>query len=481
MKRIFIFISLAILSLTLVACGGGGKITFTDWDSLKEIEYDGSKVTIKFWHRMGGANQQIVRDWIKEFNEEYPNITVLESKEADDYPGLLSKTSLNITTGKHPHIVESYPDHVARYGSSVLELDNFINNPKIGYSEEEQADFLSGLWQEGKSYDQVGTTKSLPFSKSSEALYYNKVIFDKYDIELPEKGFWTWEEIFEISATIKAGEEKNAKEGDAPIIPFGYDSSDNLFITGSEQWGAPFTGYNANGVAEVQFNNQKSKDMMMYFKDKVDKGLMLTRALTNAYSSDNMKKGLAPYMFVGSTGGARYSVEGIDEKVFDGGKGYKVGVAPVPVHDGENRKQIQQGPNINIFKKNNPQEMVASWLFSQFMLEPERTAAFGRQSGYAPVRHSAYETDLWTNYAASIKQEPKTVKEAEAKAIFDSIEIFRNNEEIFFTSTVFTKSSLAREQAGLIVNGILASKLTGEELKKLIDREYQDAYDFIQG
>lgn len=472
MKRIFIFMTLAVLTLTLVACGGGSKITFDDWDSLKELEYDGSAVTIEFWHRAGEDNQTMFKKWIKEFNEEYPNITVNEEKAADDYDALANRVALTVTTGKNPDIVESYPDHVARYGSSVLELNNFVDNPNIGYTQAEQDDFLEGLWLEGQSYDNEGTIKSLPFSKSSEALYYNKTMFEKHGHELPEKGFWTWEEIFVIAKDLKEKEKVNG-------AVFGYDSSDNFFIVGSEQWKAPYTGYDKDGKGEVLFNNDKSKEMIKYFKDKVDKGLMTNRTLLGAYSSDNMKKGEAPFMFVGSTGGARYSVQGVDEALFDGGKGYEVGVAPVPVKDADHRRQIQQGPNINLFKKNDPQRMIAAWLFAKFMLEAERTAEFALQSGYAPVRTSAYETETWKDYASGIKDEPKTVKEAEAKAIYDSIMMFRNNESIFFTSAVFGKSSAARGQAGGIVDAIFA--YDGSNLDAFIDEEYQEAYDYITG
>ena len=81
------------------------------------------------------------------------------------------------------------------------------------------------------------------------------------------------------------------------------------------------------GLGEVQFNNDLSKDMVRYFKDKVDKGLMITRALNgDAYNSDSMKvANPKTYMYVGSTGGTRYAYVGMPQDVFDAG--YRVGVA----------------------------------------------------------------------------------------------------------------------------------------------------------
>ncbi|MFA5693104.1 MAG: extracellular solute-binding protein [Acholeplasmataceae bacterium] len=470
-KYLIIFITL-IFSVLLVACGGdrgAPQVKVVEWYELPEdADYDGSKVTIKFWHRMGGANQTIIQNWIEEFEALYPNITVDEEKAADDYDKLADKIALAIPGGNAPHIAESYPDHVMRYGRAALALNYFVDNPNIGYTDEEIKDFLSGLWAEGTSYDNAGSIMSLPFTKSSEALFYNKTYFDEHGYELPERGYWTWDEIFAIAEDIK--------EREPDSYPLGYDSSDNMFITMSEQWDAPYTGYDSNGLGAVLFNNNKSKEMVKYFKDKVDKELMITRALNaGAYTSDVMKTGNKLYMFVGSTGGARYSIEGVKTEVFNAG--YRVGVAPVPVKDVNNRKQIQQGPNLSLFKKDNEQEMIASWLFVKFMLEAEKTAEFALQSGYAPVRHSAYETDIWTNYVKGVKENPTTPAQAGAKIIKEAIEMFRDNEDIFFTSAVFNLSSKARSEVGSLLNKIFAYK--GSNLDKFIDDEYLDSFEFV--
>jgi multiple sugar transport system substrate-binding protein len=273
-----------------------------DWHELSpETTFDTTNdVSITFWHRMGASSQLIIQRWINEFKVLYPNVTVVEEKVATDYNALSSKVALSIASGTEPDIVESYPDHVARYAQakSPLALNHFINHPVYGLSEEEVADFLPGLWSEGQSYDNAGTILSLPFTKSSEGFFYNKSYFDLHDYDVPT----TWAEVFTIAEDIKS------READA--IPFGYDSSDNLFITASKQWGAPYTGYNLNtGNGEVQFNNPQSKDMVKFFKDKVDRGLMITRDLNGeSFTSDIFKTNQKLYMYVGSTGGTRYAI-----------------------------------------------------------------------------------------------------------------------------------------------------------------------------
>ncbi len=480
MKKLFILAFFVFASVALVACGGGDRTGDTsaklvEWYELPaDAQLDTTQqIEIKFWHRMGAQSQILIQEWISEFEEMYPNITVIEEKAAADYGALADKISLAIPAGNAPDIAESYPDHIARYAAAnaPLALNYFIDNENIGFTAEEQADFLPGLWAEGQSYDNEGTILSLPFSKSSEAFYYNKTYFDAHGYSVPT----TWDEVFAIAEDIKS------READA--LPFGYDSEDNLFITASEQWNAPYTGYNATtGLGEVQFNNDESKAMVTYLKDKVDRGLMITRSLNgDAYSSDTFNTGEKLYMLVGSTGGTRYNIPSwTTEKT-----SFEVGVAPLPSFDANNHKQIQQGPNINLFNSGDEQRMIAAWLFAKFMVSPEKTAEFCIPSGYAPSRYSAYETQAWLDYENSIVAEPTNRTQASNKLVYEAISIFQDNSDIFFTSAVFNLSSKTRTEVGALLVKILAYKnedgsiASDADIAAYIDQQYQDSYDFI--
>lgn len=485
MKKIYIGLFIFAMLFTLAACNdgtrgttGGGKLV--EWYDLSpDAEFDTTTpVTVNFWHRMGGASEALVATWIEEFKLLYPNITVVATKAAADYNELANKVALSIPAGTTPDISESYPDHIARYATAKapLALNNFISHPTLGYSTAELADFLPSLWAEGSSYDDQGTILSLPFTKSSEGFFYNKTYFAEHGYEVPT----TWDEVFAIAEDIKL------REPDS--IPFGYDSEDNLFITGSKQFNAAYTGYNAQtGKGEVQFNNPESKTMIKYFKDKVDKGLMLTRTLNGeAFTSDIFKTGEKLYMYVGSTGGTRYAYDNTSFNL-----GVRVGVAPLPSRVEGERAQIQQGPNINLFVKDSEQRMIAAWLFAKFMISAENTAKFAIPSGYAPIRYTAYETTVWNNYVdgyydekdkwiPGIVENPTNLQQAQDKLVKEAIDMFRNNGDIFFTSAVFGQSSKTRTEVGALLVKIFAYDAANEEaLNAFIDSEYQKSYNFI--
>ena len=476
MRKVYISLMVLFTSFVLVACGSGDRggntgAKLVEWYELDQnaVFDTETPVTINFWHRMGAASAELLAEWIAEFKEIYPNITVNAESVASDYGALLNKVSLAITAGSGPHIAESYPDHIARYAKAdaPLALNNFISHPVYGMSEEEVNDFLPGLWAESTGYDNAGTVLSLPFSKSSEALFYNSSYFEQHGYEVPK----TWDQLFAIAEDIKQ------REPDS--VPFGYDSTDNLFITGAKQWDAPYTGYNEEtGVGEVLFNNSKAKEMVKYFKDKVDRGLMLTRALNgDAYTSDIVKTNTKMYMYVGSTGGTRYAYIGASASVIQAG--YRIGVAPLPGFTEESAFQIQQGPNINLFKKDNEQEMIASWLFAKFITSAEKSVEFGMPSGYAPTRKSSYETQMWLDYVADIESKPNPTASVDLqnKLVKEAIEIFNNYQNNFFTSAVFNLSSKTRTEVGALMDKILSYE--GNDLDGYIDDQFQDSYDFI--
>lgn len=496
MKKLWLVLLLLTFSIVLFACGGnrsGDEANrIVEWYELSEdADLDqNQEITVTFWHRMGGSSQELLQTWIEEFEEMYPNIDVVEEKAAGDYDGLADKIALAIPGGNAPDISESYPDHIARYAPSgaPLALNYFISNPNIGFSEDEIADFLPGLWAEGTSYDNAGTMLSLPFTKSTEAFFYNKTYFDAHSLngqtytEIVNSSDFTWDDLFAIAQDIK-DREPNA-------IPFGYDSTDNLFISASEQWNAPYTGYNEDtGRGEIQFNNDASKDMVKYFKDKVDRGLMLTRSLNgDAYTSDIYKTGEQLYMYVGSTGGTRYAYIGMQQSIFEGDDEHdpvRAGVAPLPSYDGTTRRQIQQGPNINLYRNDNEQQMIAAWLFAKYITSAEKSLEFCLPSGYAPIRYSAYETTAWENFGVHTGTPTTTAQAmiwAQDDLVRDAIEIFLNNDDIFFTSAVFNLSSDTRSEVGSLIDKILAYDATSEaDLDAYINTQYQESYDFLVG
>lgn len=463
MKKSILALIMALLvmasAVLMTSCGGDGKAVsnFT----VPEGGYDGSEVTIKFDHTMGANLNEVLDAYIVEFNKLYPNIHV-EWEQVGSYDDVRNQISTEITVGGEPNIAYCYPDHVALYNlaGAVATLDDLIDSTIevtradgtkeiIGLTDAQKADFIQGYYNEGQQFGD-GLMYTMPFSKSTEVLYYNKTFFDANDIKVPT----TWKEMEQVCAKIKSIV--------PDCIPLGYDSESNWFITMCEQYGSPYT--TASGSDHYLFDNDTNKSFVKMFRDWYQKGYVTTQKLYGAYTSGlfTAESGTTSYMSIGSSAGATHQRPG---KNADGEYPFEVGIASIPQVDKNNPKVISQGPSVCIFKKSNPQEVVASWLFVKFLTTSiEFQAEFSMVSGYVPVLKSVAENEAYAEF----------LKNADGYNYIAALsaKICLEQENAYYTSPAFNGSSTARDQVGaLLVKGLTST--TDAE----IDKAFSDAID----
>ncbi len=462
MKRILTSILLIVMLLNtfaLFSCFGPGGVD----DLVLDGVYDGSAVTITFWHTMGSDNKTLLEDAISRFNETYPNIKV-EHLSYGDYDKVFDQINTKLTAGKQPNIAYCYPDHVATYNKSysVITLDDLINNQNVvegsgemmGFTQAQLDDFIEGYYNEGKEYGD-GKMYSLPFQKSTEVLYYNKTIFAENGLEAPE----TWED---VENAIKVLKEKYPLS-----TPLGYDSEENFFITLAAQYGSDYTS--ATGE-HYTFVNDTNKTFVEKFAEWYQKGWMSTSALMGgSYTSDGFKKANDEtgkiFMSIGSSAGARYQRP---DKV-NGEYPFEVGIVPVPQVDENNPKVISQGPSICIFEDENVQEVYASWLFLKFLTTDQQfQAQYSMKSGYVPVIKSVGETQIYKDY----------LNKADGGDFITSLvaKVALEQEDAYFTSPAFAGSADARTQVGLLIQSVFSKYKLNTDNSAMINEEFNKYY-----
>ena len=410
------------------------------------VAYDGSEVTVTFYHTMGANLKGILDKHIAKFNELYPNIKI-EHSSYGDYPGVRNQISTELTANSAPSIAYCYPDHVALYNTAkaVLTLDDYMASTStvtradgtteiMGFSQAQLNDFVPAYLAEGKAYgdDKMYT---LPFAKSTEVMYYNKTEFEKNGWSVPK----TWDEMEALCATIKAhyGEESKS------IIPLGYDSEANWFITMTEQMKTPYTSTNAS--EHFLFNTAENRAFVEKFRDWYQKGWVITEETYGGYTSDlfTATTGQRALMCIGSSAGAQYqtpdkvSTENGDEYPFE------VGVAMIPQIDANNPKVIQQGPSVCLFRKPD-QEAAAAWLFAKyFTTNVVFQAEYSMTSGYAPVIQSVKEHPVYAQF----------LEDANGKDFLQASCVKQSVEQMpaYYVSPAFNGSSEARDKVGLLL------------------------------
>ena len=444
------------------------------------VAYDGSAVTITFSHTMNATYRGVLDQYIAKFNEMYPNITV-EHAQIGGYDEVRDQIKTELTAGNQPNIAYCYPDHVALYNvaKAVVPLNSFIdstikvtdaqgNETVLGLTEEQVNDFIPGFYKEGAAFDNAGTMYTLPMSKSTEALYYNKTAFDnwakkyaetgdeKYNIKVPT----TWDEMEEVCKKIKALDPKS--------IPLGYDSEANWFITMTEQYKSGYTSATGN---HYLFDNKTNREFVERFARWHSEGLMTTQELNGGYTSSLFvnQDPTQPksYMSIGSSAGATHQRP---DKV-DGEYPFEVGITSIPQVNPNDPKVISQGPSLVLLDTGDTQENIAAWLLMRFLTtDVELQAEFANASGYVPVLKSVTEVPTF-------KAKLDNANGGDNIAYL-SLKVCLAQDQYYYTSPAFNGSSTARDQVGALMKYCMENYTTYKNagnVDKLIDEAFKNA------
>ena len=456
---LILVMTMCLSMFALFACDNSKKGTAGDFIVPEEGFDTETPVTITFYHTMGANLREVLEKHIAKFNELYPNITI-EHQQVGGYDDVRDQIKTEITVGNQPNIAYCYPDHVALYNlaKAVLPLDDLIasdvevnradgTTEVLGLTEAQIADFIEGYYNEGK---QFGDDKmyTLPMSKSTEVLYYNKTFFEANGLEVPT----TWEEMEDVCEQIKAI--------DADCIPLGYDSEANWFITMTEQYGSEYTS--ATGDELFLFDNETNRAFVEKFREWYRNRYVTTQELSGGYTSELFT--MLPedagnsYMSIGSSAGATHQRP---DKDSNGEYLFEVGITTIPQVDASNPKVISQGPSLCIFNKSNAQEVMASWLFVKYLTTTvEFQAEFSMASGYVPVIKSVADNETYKSQFLDLADGGEFITAL-------SVKVGLEQEKAYYTSPAFNGSSVARDQVGLLMQKCMSE--SNVDIKKAFE------------
>ena len=454
MKKKIITAFLGVATVATLASCGGGKAR-PNFICPEEFDED-TEVTVKFWNTMGQNNQVYLNETIAEFEDMYPNIKI-ESEYIGGYDDVRDQILMNMGVQQYPDVAYCYPDHVALYNEAqiTVSLDDVMSNPKYGFGGSELKfqspaydDFVKAFIEEGAQFGD-GLTYTVPFLRSTEALFYNKTFFEDHNLKVPT----TWDEMWDVCA--------NIKEIDPKSIPLGYDSEGNLFITLAETYGYGYTSPNS-----FDFNNEGMRGLMKTFKEKYDLGYFTTSELNGGQYTNNLMTDVSAevkaYMCVGSTAGATYQANSAGA--------FETGVTSIPHAPGKDLKVISQGPSLVLFKNENPQQVLATWLWTQYLLSDLVQARFGLATGYLPVTNSAANLPAYQSEIAKANGYKDGIAAAAAKQALAQ-------RENYFTSAVFVGSSTARDEVGaLFVQIMQLASNNDDDISRIFKNAIDECY-----
>ena len=464
-KSLVLLLLLAVCLPLLAGCHGSRGL---EEFSVPERFDETKTYAITFWAKndTNKAQTRIYEQAIADFEALYPNITV-NLRLYTDYGKIYNDVITNIPTNTTPNVCITYPDHIATYltgKNSVVPLEELFDDPRYGLGGSEvkfdsvRRDEIVPQFLAECSFAEH--YYAIPYMRSTEACYVNKTYVEKLGYTLPET--LTWDFVWEVSdaATAKDADGNFLVNGQKVMIPFIYKSTDNMMIQMLRQKGADYS--TADG--DILIFNDTTKELLYTVADHVKTGAFSTFKISS-YPGNFLNAGQCLFA-VDSTAGATWMGTNAPlsdispDKIVE----FETVVYPIPQFDPENPKMISQGPSVCVFNKSDPQEVLAAWLFAQYLLTNDVQIAYAETEGYVPVTEKAQQSETYQDYLSRCGEDNSAHYEVKIKAS----ELLLSHTADTFVTPVFNGSASLRDAAGQMIENVAKSV----RRKETVDEAY---------
>ena len=468
MKKFVSLLLTVLVLLSATACHGAKEQKVFEIPETFDTSWN---YEITFWAKndTNMTQVEIYKQAIADFQELYPNI-IVNLRLYTDYSKIYNDVITNIATDTTPNVCITYPDHIATYltgADTVVPLDDLFADEKYGLGGSElrfdspaQAEIIPQFLEECAFN---GHYYAIPYMRSTEACYVNKTYVEKLGYELPEQ--LTWDFVWEVSEAAMAKDQDGnyLVNGQKVLIPFIYKSTDNMMIQMLKQLDA---GYSTT-LGEIQIFNDTTEELLYTIAEHSASGAFNTFKQTG-YPANFLNAGQCIFA-IDSTAGAAWM--GSDAPLIDIAEDklaqFETVVMTIPQFDTEDPQMISQGPSVCVFNKEDPQEVLASWLFAQYLLTNDVQTAYSQTEGYAPVTSKAQESEEYQDYLSRSGED----NDLYYRVKIEATQLLLNNTDNTFVTPVFNGSASLRSAAGQMIENVNKSVRRGQE----VNGEYMDA------
>ncbi|MBX3578000.1 MAG: sn-glycerol-3-phosphate ABC transporter substrate-binding protein UgpB [Rhizobiaceae bacterium] len=329
---------------------------------------------ISWWHAMTGANNEVVEQLSKEFNESQADYKITPVFKGT-YPETLNAGIAAFRAKQPPHIMQVFD-----VGTGVMMAAEGAVKPvaeilSMGGRPFDKNEYLPGIVSYYSKPD--GTMLSFPYNSSSPILYYNKDILAKagLDAENPPK---TWPEVFDAARKIK----------ETGAAPCGYTSTWLTWI-GLENfaaWNNLQYGTHENGLASTDVQlTINTEPFVKHFQTIAD------LAKDGVFRYGGRTSEAKQIFLAGECGLFTESSGGLGD-VIKSGMNYGLGQLPYyPDLEGAPQNTIPGGASLWVFGGFSDEEYKGVAAFFNFLSQTEIQQRLHEVSGYLPVTIAAFE------------------------------------------------------------------------------------------
>jgi len=265
-KVLYIILSI-LLIFTLIMGGCSSTKSGSNSSSSNAPSETAKKVKLDFVWFTDGVEGKVMKEIIADYQKEHPNVEI--NLIEVPYDDLEAKLKTMITGGKPPALARV--TNPGAFASAALEL-----TPYLGDKDTFMSQFLDGL----KYYCIVDNRLiAAPMEVTANGLIYNKTLFDKAGVKVPQSPdeVWTWDE---FAAAIK----KVMKDGGAKYGVV-WDFTPHRWTTLLYEFGGSIFNQDAT---DTNINKPEAIEALNYFKKLVDEDVVAKAVWLGGENPNNL-------------------------------------------------------------------------------------------------------------------------------------------------------------------------------------------------
>ncbi len=353
MKKAFAVVLVVLMALSMLSAASA----------------DDGKITLEFWHSMGGTTGELVQEIVDEFNASQDEIYI-DCIYQGDYTTGGTKIQAAVASGNGPAIAQIEITRVGMYAAADALLDL---TPYAEADEEFDVNSLYDGVMDFSWYD--GKLVSLPNGRSVPVMYYNVDALKEAGIESAPAD---WDE-FVAAALATTDPEKGTYGYGCPIGDSWYYLA--LMLTAGGQI------YNEEGN-NIGFNNESGTAPLQMWVDLQEQGALYLPDGDDYASNSALRNAfMAGICNITMQSSAQYRSL-VDNSDFE------VGVAYIPKN--VTYAAIPGGSNIVSFGTNlSDEEKEAVWTFMKYMVSGDVAGKYAAGTGYLPTSDAALNSAVY--------------------------------------------------------------------------------------
>ena len=417
MQRVLAAVLAAGMISGLTACQGGGSSTGqneTEAEATEAAEAgslangltaeEGAEIEIAYWEG-STADKEAWDEALANLKADHPEITIVtQTYPSSDYWDMMDT---RIAGNDWPDVIRYSYQKIGKFKSADVMLD------LTPYFTQENLDDVSPAFLQSGMYN--GKLVAMPHHTDTIALFYNKRMFEEAGIRIPtsvEDG-WSWEELMDISRTLK--EKYN--------LPYAFGG---IWENGSGYRYLPFVYMNGGSVlsedqTEVTIDYTEALEAIQFYENLRKEDLVANTGFTGAHTTNSLFVAEQTAFTFSGSWHCSYMEENIPGNW---------GVTYMPVRNGKTGSDM--GGNA-LFAYKETKYPKAAAIVIDYITNAENMKKFCETGSFIPVRTSLLEGEMnYTNFSDEMRVFSEIVGTIDPKLAADeSSAVFQQINQIF--------------------------------------------------